>query len=484
MLNLRLNLFFILEALIILGSSVLVAQNNCMKFSGVDVKNRANVTLDSIYVLNKTQHIDTVLVDCDSLDISFFTQVVEHEFISPAVFSVSQNYPNSFIDETQFNITLIENCLLNISISNIKGQKITSYARNLERGIHAFRLYGDNLAEGIYFIHVNAGDMTKSIKILKSGKVSGHSSEIVHYGIEVVENIPAFKSVTFSIDDLFLFIGYSGAYDNDTLDDQVVQFEKLYEFEFVANCNYCLDLCDSTAFWYNWDCYPSEYLQTWGIGENEQRYYHNDRHYSWYIDQARTGQYSSNNCGPSSVTMAAKWSDSTFAKTAQEAREKYPLDGGWWYTSDIVNYLNYSLIPNGILPYSDSTQIEQIIKEGCIIILCINTSFLRRNYRVEQRIDRFYSYASGHFLVVKGTRTVNDKMFIEVYDPNNWGQLYDDSTEKGANRHYRSADISQAISNWWNYIIVVYPKGQSSFKSSRFPGEVDATLIEHNWGRG
>ncbi|MCP4346012.1 MAG: hypothetical protein GY795_10865 [Desulfobacterales bacterium] len=236
------------------------------------------------------------------------------------------------------------------------------------------------------------------------------------------------------------------------------------------------------GFWYDWLCYPSEFLPDWGLGNTEQEYYHNDRNYDWYIDQADTGTHSNDNCGPSSVTMAAKWYDKTFDKTTEDARAMYRPEGGWWYTTDIINYLNHYSIQNKTSLFENSEQLAEIIKQGCIIILCLDTSYIRQNYSSEERVDRFYFYSGGHFLIVKGSRKIDNELFFEVYDPNNWHKTYDDDTEKGENRHYRAEDIYQAVSEWWNYFIAVYP-ATGGGDTDKWLHEVDPDKTGHMWGK-
>lgn len=101
------------------------------------------------------------------------------------------------------------------------------------------------------------------------------------------------------------------------------------------------------TFWYDWSYYYEEpTLAAWGLGSPLHTYAHSDRAYEWFIDQADTGPDAGNNCGPSSVTMAIKWYDPSFSQTAEDARNTYPEGHGWWYTSDIINYLNLYSIPN------------------------------------------------------------------------------------------------------------------------------------------
>lgn len=241
-----------------------------------------------------------------------------------------------------------------------------------------------------------------------------------------------------------------------------------------------LVLSCENGFWYNGNCFDTSLLINWGLGNTENEYVHSDREYEWYIDQAHTGTHSGNNCGPSSVTMAALWYNSNFSRTAEDARETYVPGGGWWYTNNIIDYLNLYSVPNLTVQFLNENQIYEIVKNGNIIILCIDTGFIRYNSNPVQRVDRFYSYAGGHFLVVKGVRKVDNKNFFEVYDPNNWDLRYSDNSEKGKSRHYRSEDVAAAIGNWWNYLIVV---SETRLAKKDFEFAVDPDEIVHQWGR-
>jgi hypothetical protein len=240
------------------------------------------------------------------------------------------------------------------------------------------------------------------------------------------------------------------------------------------------------SFWYDWKYYyeaPS--LSAWGLGTTQNTYVHTDRAYEWYIDQAHTGTYSGDNCGPSSVTMALKWRDPSFSKTAEDARNTYRSTGGWWNTGDIINYLNLNSVSNTTSAFTGTDQIKGVLNESNLVILCLNTAYLTRNKVNQERTGRFYNYADGHFLVVKGYRVVVNHLSFEVYDPNNWDAFYEDTTPKGRNRHLAAADLETAVTEWWNYIIVVPPPGggSASAKSSAWLKPVDPARIEHQWGR-
>lgn len=195
---------------------------------------------------------------------------------------------------------------------------------------------------------------------------------------------------------------------------------------------------------------------SWGLGQNQTEYVSNDKPYDWYIAQGNTGEYSNNNCGPSSVTMALKWIDGSFNKTAEDARNTYLRDGGWWTTNDITNYLTLNSAKYSIQSISESF-LKNILKQGNIGILCIDTSFIPYNGNAEQRVGRFYSYSSGHFIIVKGYRVVDEKTYFEVYDPNSWNEKYRNGQVKGKDRYFLSDDLINAASNWWNNSIIIEP---------------------------
>src|ERR1700743_1967005 len=64
-----------------------------------------------------------------------------------------------------------------------------------------------------------------------------------------------------------------------------------------------------------------------------------NKSYNFYLDQFDGSTYQNINCGPAVTTMSVKWADSTFKGTPASARQTIPAKGGWWYTTDVQNYL-------------------------------------------------------------------------------------------------------------------------------------------------
>ena len=73
--------------------------------------------------------------------------------------------------------------------------------------------------------------------------------------------------------------------------------------------------------------------------------------------------------------------------------------------------------------------------------------------------NRYYPGGSGHFLVIKGYRIVNDEIWFQVHDPWSTGDTYPDGKLLGEDRFYLAYDVAYCID--WNYwTIVIPPAGQ------------------------
>lgn len=217
-----------------------------------------------------------------------------------------------------------------------------------------------------------------------------------------------------------------------------------------------------------------------GLGINLNDSHSNNVDYDWYYDQMNTGSFSLINCGPAAVTMSIKWTDRDFEKTPEDARKTYQMGGGWWYTNDVINYLNLHAVNHFEinLPHIDS--IKRQIDLGNIIILCVDMYYVRSELNSQWHVDKFYSASEtgwGHFIVIKGYQEVDNKLFYEAYDPYSFGKSYSDHILKGENRYYRSEDLNQAALNWWKYAIVISKRLSKSARS-----RIDINQIEHKPG--
>jgi hypothetical protein len=212
----------------------------------------------------------------------------------------------------------------------------------------------------------------------------------------------------------------------------------------------------------------TSFSMPWGLGHFIHKMVSNNTSYNWYIDQATSGNFANINCGPASATMAIKWADPAFDKSALDARMKYESSGGWWSTNDINAYLGDNEISHamiGLSPNADSTRniLEHQLDHSQIIILCLDMDLVSNGQASPSRVDKFYSTTPGwgHFIVLKGYRVVDNEVFFEAYDPYSFGLLNDDQTLKGMNRYYRYKDLAAATNSWWQYAFVVAKKGEN-----------------------
>lgn len=225
---------------------------------------------------------------------------------------------------------------------------------------------------------------------------------------------------------------------------------------------------------------PTTLQRLYGLGIDLKNAHSNNVNYNWYCDQMNTGSFSLINCGPASVTMAIKWVTPDFTKSPEDARNIYQTGGGWWYTNDVINYLNLHSVNNYTIDLPHIDTIMSQIDMGNIIILCLDMYYIRFETKSNWHVDKFYSTSGegwGHFIVIKGYQIVDDEVFYEAYDPYSFGSRYSDHGIKGENRFYRSEDLNEAVSRWWKYAIVV---SKNTSKSAHLG--VDTERIIHKQG--
>jgi len=138
---------------------------------------------DSVYTefdfsdLAFTQGTNTILVNApnggvwiDGFDLfiigSFMPVSNETEGSIANQFKLSQNYPNPFNPSTNINFTLPATVNVQLDVFNLLGQKVATLVdgRRLA-GNHTVRFDASNLASGVYFYMLRAGDITLQRKM-------------------------------------------------------------------------------------------------------------------------------------------------------------------------------------------------------------------------------------------------------------------------------------------------------------------------------
>lgn len=86
----------------------------------------------------------------------------------PSDFVLYQNYPNPFNPVTTIEFSLKEESNIMITIYDIAGKLVDVIADNEYKpaGTYQIRYNAENMASGIYFLHLNAGGYSRSIKMI------------------------------------------------------------------------------------------------------------------------------------------------------------------------------------------------------------------------------------------------------------------------------------------------------------------------------
>lgn len=196
-----------------------------------------------------------------------------------------------------------------------------------------------------------------------------------------------------------------------------------------------------------------------GLGKYMTEKVSNNREYSWYVDQAETGEYSSTNCGPASAEMLGKWVNENFKGYAEEARGLHYGDDGGWFTEDVQNYLkSYDVESRMVLNVTKELIISELDK-GNIMLLGIKVGEISLNEdSSEEHTGRFYWVTSGHFIIVKGYIVADGETYFEIYDPNSWYETYSDGTYKGKDRYFKAEEVVTASKVWYDKLLLIERK--------------------------
>jgi hypothetical protein len=85
----------------------------------------------------------------------------------PISYALEQNYPNPFNPSTTIEFSLPRAGLVTLAVYNIVGEKVaTLISEDLTAGSYKFQWDARGLASGVYFYRIEAGDYTKSRKML------------------------------------------------------------------------------------------------------------------------------------------------------------------------------------------------------------------------------------------------------------------------------------------------------------------------------
>ncbi len=98
--------------------------------------------------------VDSAKVVIEVLD---FTAL--EDFTTPDKFGLHQNYPNPFNPSTTIVFTLPKSEFIELKVFNVLGKEVANIvSKELNTGKHTYTFNGRNLASGVYYYVITAGD--------------------------------------------------------------------------------------------------------------------------------------------------------------------------------------------------------------------------------------------------------------------------------------------------------------------------------------
>ena len=200
---------------------------------------------------------------------------------------------------------------------------------------------------------------------------------------------------------------------------------------------------------------------SWGLGVKVTKSVSNNRDYEWYVDQCFTGRNSEKNCGPSVLEMSARWQCKESNIQVSDIVDKYIPDETAFlgvYFTELYKWMeDYKLNPTWL---KDAT-VDSIINElnrGNILIVVLDLQQLKYNYGLTQRIGKPYDLKGAHYVIIKGYKEVDNKLYFEIYDPISANMRYADGQLIGIDRYYDTEELMNSIKCYFPDIIIVSPK--------------------------
>ena len=204
---------------------------------------------------------------------------------------------------------------------------------------------------------------------------------------------------------------------------------------------------------------------SWGLGTKLTKSVSNNKDYDWYVDQYATGRNAIKNCGPSVVAMVANWQDEKLNLKVNDIVDKYIPDESLYAGADFLTLYNwmedYKLNPTWLKNATIDSMIKEIDK-GNILLIGVDLQFLKYNSSLIERVGKPWDAMGSHYVIIKGYKEVDGKLYFEVYDPVSSYRKYNDGQLIGKDRYYDTEELMSAIKVYYTDVIIVSPKTAKS----------------------
>lgn len=183
---------------------------------------------------------------------------------------------------------------------------------------------------------------------------------------------------------------------------------------------------------------------SWGLGTKVTKSVSNNKDYDWYIDQFSTGRNAIRNCGPSVVAMAADWQDEKLNLKVNDIVDKYIPDETVYAGADFLMVYNwmedYKLNPTWLKDATVDSMIKELDK-GNILLVGLDLQYLKYNPSLIERVGKPLDAVGSHYVIIKGYKEVDGKLYFEVYDPASVNIKYNDGELIGKDRYYDTEEF-------------------------------------------
>ncbi|MBC8319903.1 MAG: T9SS type A sorting domain-containing protein [Bacteroidetes bacterium] len=196
--------------------------------------NGNHVTLDSIYIKNLTREGDTMLYAPDSSFTLLFVGLDEFQANTDGAIRLSGNFPNPFIDKTEFNLFVSQGGILDIKVFNLLGKHVAQFQRNIDEGTHHFSFIPGG--EQVYILSATSNGLTSKIKLFCTS-VEKRACRINYLGNDFKNNELKSSAIVddfaFELGDKLLMVGYGESIESGMLDSP--EESTTYTFQYATN---------------------------------------------------------------------------------------------------------------------------------------------------------------------------------------------------------------------------------------------------------
>jgi hypothetical protein len=134
-----------------------------------------SVSVLSLWAKTVPQAVRKTSADASSISVTVVVVTSESKTLLPDAFSLSQNYPNPFNPETAIRYALPHDCLVELSIYNILGQKVKTLIKEYQSAGYKTIHWdgrddeGKEVGSGVYFYKIKADSYidVKKMALLK-----------------------------------------------------------------------------------------------------------------------------------------------------------------------------------------------------------------------------------------------------------------------------------------------------------------------------